>query len=194
MAEVCKKQTSVFYTIEPLGEKFYSGGFLFAKNYKNFVKTVVKRQLVSLGIMEGYFFAWRIFWKYCCRTVNFTIFVSLLYMGEKFFYTPRTFGISCPWLSDENFFRKNLVKYPNKCVVTFQYKYVDFYFFLEIPRKTILKCPFIVEINFLREKNLCKPSTFLSEVSNYSRRLFEKSLAKHPRKLDVTFQYIWETL
>ncbi len=57
MAEVCKKQTSVFYTIEPLGEKFYSGGFLFAKNYKNFVKTIVKRKLVSLGIMEGYFFA-----------------------------------------------------------------------------------------------------------------------------------------
>ena len=52
MAEVCKKQTSVFYTIEPLGEQFYSGGFLFAKNYKNFVKTIVKRKLVSLGIME----------------------------------------------------------------------------------------------------------------------------------------------
>ena len=82
--EVCKKQTSVFYTIEPLGEKFYPGGFLFAKNSKNYVKTVVKRKpvslliwrdillwkffkiyiqtstlwdLVSMGIMEGYFFA-----------------------------------------------------------------------------------------------------------------------------------------
>mgnify|MGYP004693597869 CR=1 FL=1 len=44
---------------------------------------------------------------------------------------------------------------------------------------------------FSCEKNLCKPSTFLSEVSNYSRRLFEKSLAKYPRKLAVTFQYIW---
>ena len=31
MAEVCKKQTSVFYIIEPLGYNFYPGGFLFSK-------------------------------------------------------------------------------------------------------------------------------------------------------------------
>ena len=47
----------------------------------------------------------------------------------------------------------------------------------------IFKYQFIYsEKKFFCEKNLCKPFTFLSEVSNYSRRLFEKSLAKYPRK------------
>ena len=62
------------------------------------MKTVAKRNLVSLGIMEGYFFRVKFFWKYCCQIVNFYIFVCLLYMGAKIFYIPRTFGISCPWL------------------------------------------------------------------------------------------------
>ena len=44
-----------FYIIEPLGEKFYPGGFLFAKNSKNYVKTVVKRKPVSLLICKDYF-------------------------------------------------------------------------------------------------------------------------------------------
>ena len=44
---------------------------------------------------------------------------------------------------------------------------------------------------FFTGKILRRPFTFLFEVSNYSRRLFEKSLAKYPRKLAVTFQYIW---
>ena len=35
------------------------------------------------------------------------------------------------------------------------------------------KC-FSIEIQFFTRKNLCKPLTFLFEVSNYSRRLFEK--------------------
>ena len=35
---------------------------------------------------------------------------------------------------------------------------------------------------FFTRKILRRPFTFLSEVSNYSRRLFEKSLAKYPRK------------
>ena len=33
------------------------GDIYFQKNSKNYVKTVAKRNLVSLGIMEGYFFA-----------------------------------------------------------------------------------------------------------------------------------------
>lgn len=48
------------------------------------------------------------------RKIFCEIFVSLLYMGEKFFYAPRTFGFSCPWLSEEKFFSQKFSETPRQ--------------------------------------------------------------------------------
>ena len=90
--------------------------------FQNLYSNVYILETRVLGYYGGIYFRLKFFGKYCRQTVNFPIFVSLLYMGEKIFYAPRTFGFSCPWLSEEKFFRKNLVKHPNKSIVTFQYK------------------------------------------------------------------------
>ena len=83
------------------------------------MKTVAKRKLASLVYMEGKIFLY---------TPNFRIFVFLV-----------------KW---KKFFCKNLVKYPNKSIVTFQYKWEG--------------------CKFYDGKNLCKPLSFVPQVFNYS--------------------------
>ena len=86
------------------------------------MKTVAKRNLVSLGIMEGYFFSRKIFLKILLSDRQPYYFRVLGIYGRKIFlYTPN-FRIFVSLVKWEKFFRKNLVKYPNKSVVTFQYK------------------------------------------------------------------------
>lgn len=105
IAEVCKKQTSVFIPLSRSERNFIPAAFCLRKNNKNYVKKVVKRKPVSLLIWRD-IFSCKIFWKYRCQTVNFTIFVSLVYMEGKIFYVPRTFWFSCPWLSGKSFLRE----------------------------------------------------------------------------------------
>ena len=102
-----------------------------------------------------YFFSRKKILKYRCQTVNFTIFVSLVYMEGKIFLHTPNFRIFVSLVKWKKFFCKNLVKYPNKSTVTFQYNQEDFYFLRKHPHKQVCKCPIYMEsvLNFF-SKNL----------------------------------------
>ena len=88
--------------------------YSFVEIFQNLYSNVYILETRVLGYYGGIFFRLKFFGKYCRQTVNFPIFVSLLYMGEKIFYAPRTFGFSCPWLSEEKFFSQKFSEIPQQ--------------------------------------------------------------------------------
>ena len=121
--------------------------FLFAKSIKNIQKQLQNENSYPWLIWRDYFFRVKRFWNITVRPSTLLFSCPWYIWKVKFFYTPRTFGFSCPWLSGRSFLKK-FSEIPQQKHCNFPIIVGGLLFFPETPRQTICKCPIYSEENF----------------------------------------------